>query len=53
MTDMSLDEIYQLAHKVMRAAGCDEANAAAIADTVMRAERDGSTPTGRSGFRAM
>ena len=46
LTDMSLDEIYQLAHKVMRAAGCDEANAAAIADTVMRAERDGSTSHG-------
>jgi len=46
LTDMSLDEIYQLAHKVMCAAGCDEANAAAIADTVMRAERDGSTSHG-------
>ena len=53
LTDMSLDEIYQLAHKVMRAAGCDEANAAAIADTVMRAERDGSTSHGLFRIRAM
>lgn len=46
LTDMSLDDIYQLADKVMRSAGCDEANAAAIANTVMRAERDGSTSHG-------
>ena len=39
---MSLDAIYALAHDTMTANGCDEANAAALADIVMRAERDGS-----------
>jgi delta1-piperideine-2-carboxylate reductase len=41
-TDLSLDEVYALAHDAMTANGCDEANAAALADIVMRAERDGS-----------
>ena len=39
---MSLDAIYALAHDTMIANGCNEANAAALADIVMRAERDGS-----------
>ena len=39
---MSLDAIYALAHDTMTANGCDEANAAALADIMMRAERDGS-----------
>ena len=41
-TSLSLDEIYALAHDTMMANGCDEANAGALADIVMRAERDGS-----------
>jgi len=39
---MSLDAIYTLAHSALIANGCDEPNAAAIADIVTRAERDGS-----------
>ena len=39
---LSLDEIHALAHDAMTANGCDEANAAALADIVTRAERDGS-----------
>ena len=39
---LTLDEIYALAHDTMTANGCDAANAAALADIVMRAERDGS-----------
>ena len=39
---LSLDEIHALAHEAMTANGCDEANAAALADIVTRAERDGS-----------
>ena len=41
-TDLSLDEIYSLAKKVMLANGCNTANAEALADIICRAERDGS-----------
>jgi len=41
-TSLTLDEIHVLAHMAMVKNGCDEANAAALADIVMRAERDGS-----------
>ena len=41
-TSLTLDEIHALAHDAMTANGCDDANAAALADIVMRAERDGS-----------
>ena len=43
---LSLDEISQLAHSALIRNGCDEPNAAAIADIVMRAERDGSASHG-------
>ena len=43
---LTLDEIRALATKALLAHGCDEANAAAIADTVTRAERDGSASHG-------
>ena len=39
---LTLDEIRALAHEAMTKNGCDEVNAAALADIVMRAERDGS-----------
>ena len=39
---LELDDIYQLAHDVMLANGCDSDNAAALADIICRAERDGS-----------
>ena len=39
---LTLEEISKLAHDAMTANGCDEANAAALADIVTRAERDGS-----------
>ena len=45
-TALTLEEIEQLAKATMLANGCDEANAAAIADTVTRAERDGSASHG-------
>ncbi|MFK7939838.1 MAG: Ldh family oxidoreductase [Roseovarius sp.] len=41
-TPMSLSEISALADAALRANGCDAANAAAVADIVTRAERDGS-----------
>ncbi len=41
-TDLSLEEIYALARDAMLANGCNDANADALADIVMRAERDGS-----------
>jgi delta1-piperideine-2-carboxylate reductase len=41
-TSLTLDEIHALAYEAMTKNGCDEANAAALADIVMRAERDGS-----------
>ena len=40
--DLTLEEIHDLAHGAMTANGCNEANAAALADIVTRAERDGS-----------
>ncbi|MEM6586859.1 MAG: Ldh family oxidoreductase [Pseudomonadota bacterium] len=40
--DLSLEEIHTLARDAMLANGCDDANANALADIVMRAERDGS-----------
>ena len=40
--ELGLDEIYDLAKQVMLANGCDNANAAALADIIARAERDGS-----------
>jgi len=39
---LTLEEIYALAHDTMIANGCDEANADALADIIMRAEQDGS-----------
>lgn len=39
---LTLDEIYALIHSTMRANGCDDANASALADIMTRAERDGS-----------
>ncbi len=39
---LELDDIYKLAHDVMQANGCDKDNAAALADIICRAERDGS-----------
>ena len=39
---LELDDIYKLAHDVMLANGCDSDNAAALADIICRAERDGS-----------
>ena len=39
---LELDDIYKLAHDVMLANGCDTDNAAALADIICRAERDGS-----------
>ncbi|MGC6517578.1 MAG: Ldh family oxidoreductase [Candidatus Puniceispirillaceae bacterium] len=45
-TPLSLAEIETLAKQTLLANGCDEANASAIADTIMRAERDGSASHG-------
>ena len=39
---MTLKDIYQLAKSVMMNNGCDKTNAEALADIIMRAERDGS-----------
>ena len=39
---ITLEEIHQLIKSVMLSNGCDEPNAAALADSMMRAERDGS-----------
>ena len=39
---LSLDEIYDLAKKILISNGCDEENAKILSDTIMRAERDGS-----------
>lgn len=41
-TSISLEDIYSLARKALLTAGANEENADAVADTVMRAERDGS-----------
>ena len=43
---LSLDEILELAKKTLLANGCDEENASILADTIMRAERDGSVSHG-------
>ena len=42
MVALELDDIYQLAYDVMLDNGCDRDNAAALADIICRAERDGS-----------
>ena len=39
---LELDAIYKLAEEVMTVNGCDPVNAAALADIMTRAERDGS-----------
>ena len=38
---LSLKDIFDLALKTLLANGCDEENASILADTIMRAERDG------------
>ena len=43
---LSLNEILALAKKTLLANGCDEENANILADTIMRAERDGSDSHG-------
>ncbi len=45
-TSLSLSEIYSLAKTTLLHHGCDEANASILADTIMRAERDGSLSHG-------
>ena len=45
-TALTLGEIEALAKDTLLANGCDEANAAAIANTITRAERDGSASHG-------
>ncbi|MEO0568185.1 MAG: Ldh family oxidoreductase [Pseudomonadota bacterium] len=49
-TELTLAQIYDLAFNVVTANGCDAANAQALADIMMRAERDGSHSHGL--FRA-
>tara|TARA_B110000438_G_scaffold188149_1_gene179799 strand:+ start:1734 stop:2738 length:1005 start_codon:yes stop_codon:yes gene_type:complete len=39
---LSLDEIYDLAKKILLHNGCDNENASILSNTIMRAERDGS-----------
>ncbi len=41
-TPLTLDEIYKLAHDCLTQNGADAANAAALSNTIMTAERDGS-----------
>ena len=43
---LTLDEIYQLAFNCLSKAGADNENADAVANTVMRAEQDGSVSHG-------
>ena len=43
---LSLEEILNLAKKTLLANGCDDENASILADTIMRAERDGSLSHG-------
>ena len=43
---ISLNEIYDLAKKILLFNGCDEENASILSDTIMRAERDGSLSHG-------
>ncbi|MEX2518557.1 MAG: Ldh family oxidoreductase, partial [Paracoccaceae bacterium] len=45
-TRLTLDEVMNLALAALRAAGADEPNAAAIARTMWRAERDGAKSHG-------
>ena len=45
-TDLSLEDIYNLAFKTLKFNGCDELNAKAVAHTVTNAERDGSISHG-------
>lgn len=45
-TALSVKEIHELAKACLRANGCDEANAEAVAATVSKAERDGSESHG-------
>ena len=45
-TALTLAEIEALAKETLLAKGCDEANAAAITSTIVRAERDGSASHG-------
>ena len=45
-TSLSLDEIYNLAKKILLFNGCDEENANILSDTITRAERDGSLSHG-------
>jgi len=43
---LTLDEIFNLAKKTLLVNGCDEENASILADTIMKAERDGSASHG-------
>ena len=43
---ISLNDIYDLAKKTLLFNGCNEENASILSDTIMRAERDGSTSHG-------
>ncbi|MGH1357557.1 MAG: Ldh family oxidoreductase [Burkholderiaceae bacterium] len=43
---LSLEQIQQLAFDCLHKAGADDANAQAVADTIMKAERDGSNSHG-------
>ena len=43
---MTIEEIYRLAKNTLLVNGCDEENAKAVADTVSKAERDGSVSHG-------
>ncbi len=43
---LTLDEIHELACRSLLAAGADDANAVAVSNTVMKAERDGSVSHG-------
>ena len=45
-TELSVTDIHQLAFDALKANGCDDANASAIAATVSNAERDGSESHG-------
>ena len=43
---LELEEIHDLARSSLLAAGCDDANAGAVARTISAAERDGATSHG-------
>ncbi len=45
-SDLSLEEIYNLALRTLKFNGCDDMNAEAVAETVTNAERDGSVSHG-------